>query len=58
VRVWSLDDGRLLRTLRVPTGAGNVGKLFAVALSPDGSTVAAGGVDGRQRLRRPQHLPL
>ncbi len=40
LRVWSLPDGRLLRTLRVPTGYGNFGKLYSVALSPDGQTVA------------------
>jgi len=43
VRVWELPTGRLLRVIRVPLGAGNEGKLFAVALSPDGTTIAAGG---------------
>ena len=43
VRIWSVADGRLLRTLHVPTGPGNVGKIYAVAISPDGGTVAAGG---------------
>ena len=42
-RVWELPSGRLLRVLRPPLGEGNEGKLFAVALSPDGNTVAAGG---------------
>ncbi|MDD4930147.1 MAG: caspase family protein [Gallionella sp.] len=42
-RVWSLADGRLLNTLRIPIGQGNEGKLNAVALSPDGLTVALGG---------------
>ena len=46
VRVWELPSGRLLRTIRVPTGAGFEGKLFAVAISPDGSTIAAGGYTG------------
>ena len=42
-RVWSLPDGRLLGVLRVPIGDGNMGKLFAVAMTPDGNTVALGG---------------
>jgi WD40 repeat protein len=42
-RVWDLADGRLLRTLRIPIGNDNEGKLSAVALSPDGKTVALGG---------------
>jgi WD40 repeat protein len=42
-RVWSLPDGRLLTVLRVPIGEGNMGKLYAVAISPDGGTVALGG---------------
>jgi WD40 repeat protein len=46
VRVWELPTGRLLRIIRVPIGAGNEGKLYAVAISPDGSTIAAGGWAG------------
>lgn len=45
-RVWELATGKLLQTLRPPIGEGNEGKLFAVALSPDGQEVAVGGVDG------------
>src|ERR1700683_3202626 len=45
VRVWSLPDGRLLRTLRVPIGLGNSGQINAVAMSPDGRWIAAGGFD-------------
>lgn len=30
VRVWSLADGALLRTIRLPAGPGDVGKLYAV----------------------------
>ncbi|MCB9760640.1 MAG: caspase family protein [Alphaproteobacteria bacterium] len=42
-RVWDLETGALLRVLRPPIGPGNEGKLYAVAVSPDGSTVAVGG---------------
>jgi WD40 repeat protein len=45
VRVWSLPDGKLLRILRLPIDINNthVGKASAVAISPDGDTVAVGG---------------
>jgi len=43
VRVWSLTDGQLVRVLRPPIGEGNEGKIYAVAISPEGHTVAAGG---------------
>src|SRR5689334_413068 len=42
-RVWSLPDGQFQTTLRVPTGDGPIGRLYAVALTPDGRTVAVGG---------------
>ena len=43
LRVWSLADGGLLRTIRLPAGPGSVGKAYAVAISPNGATIAAGG---------------
>jgi len=46
-RVWDLRDGRLLQTLRVPVGPNHEGKLFAVAISTEGATVAVGGWTGR-----------
>jgi WD40 repeat protein len=45
-KVWDLRDGRLLNTLRIPIGSGDEGTLNAVALSPDGQTVALGGWTG------------
>src|SRR3954447_24145655 len=43
VRVWSMADGRLLRTIRLPAGPGDLGKVYAVAISPDGALIAVGG---------------
>jgi hypothetical protein len=45
VRLWSLPDGKLQRTIRLPIGPGYGGKVYAVALSPDGRRLAAGGSD-------------
>ena len=48
-RVWSLADGRLLRTFRLAAGPGNgdgrfPGAVFSAAIHPDGSEVAVAGV--------------
>ena len=43
VRIWSLADGKLLSTIWIPVGPEKVGAVYAVAISPDGSTIAAGG---------------
>ncbi|MFN4867664.1 MAG: caspase family protein [Cyanobium sp.] len=45
-RIWNLATGQLERVLRVPLGEGDEGKLYAVALSPDGALVALGGFTG------------
>ena len=42
-RVWEVASGRLLQVWRPPQGEGHEGKLFAAALSPDGTTMALGG---------------
>ena len=42
-RVWEVASGRLLQVWRPPQGDGDEGKLYAAALSPDGTTMALGG---------------
>lgn len=42
-RVWDLRNGQQLTILRPPLGGESVGALYAVAMSPDGRQVAAGG---------------
>ncbi|MCB9760638.1 MAG: caspase family protein [Alphaproteobacteria bacterium] len=42
-RVWLRETGELLRVLRPPIGSGHEGRLYAVAMSPDGDLVAVGG---------------
>ncbi|HUT69716.1 MAG TPA: caspase family protein [Desulfatiglandales bacterium] len=50
VRVWDISDGvRLLRILRPPVARWEQGQIFAVALSPDGRTVAIGGRTGNPK---------
>jgi len=49
-RLWALPDSgsgepKLLQVLRVPIGPGENGKVHAVAITPDGHWVAAGGWD-------------
>jgi len=44
-RVWALNDGKLLTTLRFP-GEGEFGALYAVSVSPRGNRVAFGGYAG------------
>ena len=43
IRVWSRETHHMLRAIRVRAGPGFTGRIFAVALSPDGNTIAAGG---------------
>ncbi len=45
-KMWDADSGKLLKTFRPPIGVGLEGTLFAVAISPDGSMVAAAGWTG------------
>ena len=43
LRLWQAKTGALLKTIRVPIGDGNEGKLYAVALAPKGDIVAVAG---------------
>ena len=43
VKVWSLPDGKLYKTLHFPIGEGLQGIVNAAAISPDGEVVAFGG---------------
>lgn len=43
IRVWDVDTGQTVRIVRGQIGDGNRGKIYALALSPDGSLLAAGG---------------
>ena len=45
-KIWELSTGKLLRTIRVPIKHGHEGKVNAVALSPDGKTIAVAGWTG------------
>jgi WD40 repeat protein len=50
VRVWSLPDGKLLRVLRPHIAKGHEGKIYSVAISPNGKTVAVGGWTSKSGL--------
>ena len=56
VRVWSVADGKLLRTIWIPVGPENVGRVYAVAISPNGSTIAVGGWTERLEGDHPIYL--
>jgi hypothetical protein len=46
IRFWVVATAEPLRGLRPPIGPGPEGILYAAALSPDGRTLAVGGVGG------------
>ncbi|HEC85376.1 MAG TPA: WD40 repeat domain-containing protein, partial [Thioploca sp.] len=51
IRVWDLETGQTVRTLRGQIGVGPEGKIYAMALSPDGRWLAAGGYPSRWGIR-------
>ncbi len=44
VRLWELPSGKALKVLRPPIGPGASGVIRAVAMSPDGTMIACGGM--------------
>lgn len=44
IRIWNLETGECENILRIPIGRGSEGKIFALSLSPDGSTLAVAGI--------------
>jgi WD40 repeat protein len=45
VRLWSLPGGQLVRIIRPPIAGGAFGQVSAVAIAPDGKTIALSGYD-------------
>ena len=53
IRVWDLASGKTVRTIRGESAPGDAGKVFAMALSPDGKWLARRGLYGPLQRRRP-----
>lgn len=50
VRVWDIATGESVRVFRLPIGPGPEGAIHAIAASPNGKMVAAGGVSADRAL--------
>ena len=55
-RIWDARTGKLLKVLRPPIGGDREGALFSIAFSPDGKTVACGGILGAEWKDRAIYL--
>ncbi len=51
IRVWDLASGKTVRTIRGESAPGDAGKVYAMALSPDGKWLAAGGWTDDNEIR-------
>jgi WD40 repeat protein len=51
VRVWELESGRLLRSIRGQADPGEVGRIYAIAVSPDSRWLAVGGWTTKDEVR-------
>jgi CHAT domain-containing protein/tetratricopeptide (TPR) repeat protein/WD40 repeat protein len=49
VRIWDIKSWQLLKTIRPPIGEGQQGEIYAVAMTPDGKTIAAAGYTGHRK---------
>ena len=47
IRIWDIETGKTLRTIRGQIGEGHEGKIFAMAMSPNGKWLAVGGYFGK-----------
>lgn len=55
-RIWELPSGSPAGILRPPIGRGSDGMILAVAISPDGSTIACGGRTRESEASRTVYL--
>src|SRR5262245_39620961 len=56
IRVWDVNSGRIVRTIRGEIGEGDPGKIYALALSRDGCLLAAGGRTAAAGEKQPIRL--